>query len=216
MTSKYSKHALIICNGEMPSKKIIAPLLKTKPFIVCADGGANKARSFGITPHVIIGDLDSITEKTRHYFSSVPIIHLSDQNSTDLEKALEHVLTSKYSVATVVGATGDRPDHTLSNFSILLKYHKRLTLQYVDERCTIEVINKQVRFAAQVGQQISLVPMGVCSGVLTAGLKYPLKRESLEPGVREGTSNEAVRTYVTISLQKGPLLLFKIHPTITK
>ncbi|MEW5798439.1 MAG: thiamine diphosphokinase [Bacteroidota bacterium] len=210
-----NKQALIICNGEMPSKKILAPLLQQKPFIVCADGGANKARSFGITPHVIIGDLDSISDKTRHYFSTVPIIHLSDQNSTDLEKALEYLLTNNYSGAAVVGATGDRPDHTLSNFSILLKYHKRLTLLYIDERCTIEVINKKVRFAAQIGQQISLVPMGRCTGVLTAGLKYPLKRESLEPGVREGTSNEAVKTNVTISLQKGPLLLFKIHPSIT-
>lgn len=209
---RQNTHALIICNGEMPSKKILAPLLKHKPFIICADGGANKARLFGIMPHVIIGDLDSITEKTRHYYSSVPVIHLPDQNSTDLEKALEYLLTNKYSAAAVVGATGDRPDHTLSNFSILLKYHRRLTVLYIDERCTIEVIHKKVRFAAQIGQQISLVPMGVCAGVLTAGLKYPLKRESLEPGVKEGTSNEAVKRIVTVSLKKGPLLLFKIHP----
>lgn len=216
MKSKYSKHALIICNGEMPSKKIIAPLLKSKPFIICADGGANKARSFGITPHVIIGDLDSITDKTRRYYAAVPIIQIPSQESTDLEKALEYLLTNTYSAATVIGATGDRPDHTMSNFSILLKYCKKLSLQYVDERCTVEAVNTRVRFDAVIGQQISLVPMGVCAGVLTKGLKYPLRKESLEPGVREGTSNEAVKTNVTISLRKGPLLLFKIHPSITK
>ncbi|MBI2427194.1 MAG: thiamine diphosphokinase [Ignavibacteriales bacterium] len=216
MKPEQKKIALVICNGEMPSSKLIVPLLKSKPFIICADGGANKARSFGITPHVIIGDLDSITDKSRHYFSSVPIIHLSDQNSTDLEKALDYLLTNKFSSATVIGATGDRPDHTMANFSILVKYHTRLMLQYFDERCTIEVVRKRIQFSAVIGQQISLVPMGHCSGIQTHGLKFPLNNESLEPGVREGLSNEAVKSRITISLKKGSLLLFKIHPTITK
>jgi len=212
---KPPKHALIICNGEMPSKKIIAPLLKNKPYIVCADGGANKARAFGITPQVIIGDLDSITQQTRKYFSSVPIIHLTDQNSTDLEKALDYLLTHKFSSATVIGATGDRPDHTMANFSILLKYHKKISLLFLDERCTVEVIQRRVTFPAVIGQQISLVPMGRCTGIVTHGLKYPLHYETLAPGVREGSSNEATSTRVSVSLKNGPLLLFKIHPTIT-
>lgn len=210
---KQNKHALIICNGEMLSKKFITPLLKSKPFIICADGGANKARPFGIIPHLIIGDLDSITQKTRQYYSSVPIIHIADQNSTDLEKALNYLLTNKFSSAVIIGATGDRPDHTMANFSILLKYHKKIALQSIDELCTIEVVQKRIQFPAKIGQQISIVPMGYCSGITTHGLKYPLKNESLEPGVREGSSNEAVNPTVKISLKKGPLLLFKIHPS---
>jgi thiamine pyrophosphokinase len=55
--------------------------------------------------------------------------------------------------------------------------------------------------------------MGTCSGIVTTGLKYPLKRESLALGVREGSSNEAVAPAVTISCREGSLLLFKIHPT---
>jgi thiamine pyrophosphokinase len=209
------KHALVICNGEMPSLKLIAPFLKTKPFIVCADGGANKARPFGITPHVIIGDLDSITQKTRHYYSTVPVIHNPNQNNTDLEKALDHLLECGITSATVIGATGDRPDHTMSNFSILLKYQKKLALRFFDERCTVEVIRTSVRFRAVPGQQISLVPMGKASGITTSGLKYPLKNEALELGVREGLSNEAVGSTVSVSVKKGGLLLFIIHPNIT-
>lgn len=205
---------MVICNGEMPSQNLIAPFLKTKPFILCADGGANKARPFGITPHMIIGDLDSITQKTRLFFSSVPTIHNPDQNNTDLEKALDYLLSINVTSATVIGATGDRPDHTMSNFSILLKYHKKLSLRFFDERCTVEVVRKSVRFRSQAGQQISLVPMGKCSGITTAGLKYPLKKESLEPGVREGLSNEATGTHVSVTVQRGNLLLFIIHPPI--
>ena len=42
----------------------MAPLLRKKPFIVCADGGANKARKLGIVPDLIIGDLDSVSPAT--------------------------------------------------------------------------------------------------------------------------------------------------------
>ncbi len=198
----------------MPPLKLLSPLLKTKPFIICADGGANKARAFGIMPQYIIGDLDSITQKTRHYFSSVPIIHDADQNSTDLEKVLEHLLTNNFTSAAIIGATGERPDHTMSNFSILLKYHKKLSLQFFDERCTVEIVQKKIRFGAVVGQQISLIPMGTCVGITTEGLKFPLKNESLELGVREGSSNEAIKSAITISMKSGSLLLFKIHPNI--
>jgi thiamine pyrophosphokinase len=215
MKIKKSKHALIICNGEIPPKKFILSLLKNKPFIICADGGANKARLFGIIPHVIIGDLDSITRETRRYFSSVPIIHRADQNSTDLEKSLDYLLNQSYSSATVIGATGERPDHTMANFSILLKYHRKISLLFLDERCTVEVIHRRVRFRAVKGQQISLVPLGRCSGIITRGLKYPLNDESLAPGVREGSSNEAVKSVVSVSLKKGSLLLFKIHPHLS-
>lgn len=216
MKPKKPKHALVICNGEMPPKKMLLPILKTRPFIVCADGGANKARSYAIEPHCIIGDLDSITQRTRHYFSSVPVVHVADQNSTDLEKALDYLLENKFSSAVVVGATGARPDHELSNFSILLKYHSRLKLTFFDELCTAEIVQKRIKFPADIGQQISLVPLGRCTGIVTTGLKYPLWNEPLELGVREGSSNEASRDTVEISLKTGSLLLFKIHPHIKK
>ncbi|MDP1675871.1 MAG: thiamine diphosphokinase [Bacteroidota bacterium] len=213
---KKQKHALIICNGEMPSQKLLAPLLKKKPFIICADGGANKARAFNILPYCIIGDLDSITQKTRYYFSSVPIIHNPDQNSTDLEKTLEYLLKNSFTSAIIIGATGDRPDHTMANFSILMKYHRKISLQFFDERCTAQIIYKKIQLTAKIGQQISLHPMGKCSGIRTEGLKFPLKNETLELGIREGLSNEAVKNIVSVTVKSGSLLLFSIHPSITK
>ncbi len=214
MRPKNYKHVLIICNGEMPSLKLLLPLLKKKPYIICADGGANKARSFGITPDCIIGDLDSITQKTRYYYSSVPIIHIADQNSTDLEKVLEHLLSNDFTSATIIGATGDRPDHTMANFSILMKYDKKLSLRFFDERCIVQIVRKKIRLKTVIGQQLSLVPMGKCTGITTQGLIFPLKNESLEIGVREGLSNEATQKMVEISLKHGTLLLFTIHPHI--
>jgi len=214
MKTRKKNFALVICNGEMPRKKFLLSILKEKPFLLCADGGANKARELGIIPDVIIGDFDSITKKTKKHFSSVPLIHLTDQYSTDLEKALDYLIANNFSSALVIGAMGERPDHTLSNFSILLKYHSTLTAKFLDERCSVEVIQKRTRFTANLGQKISLLPMGKCSGITTAGLKYPLKRETLELGVREGTSNEASSREVKITVEKGSLLLFIMRENV--
>jgi thiamine pyrophosphokinase len=58
------------------------------------------------------------------------------------------------------------------------------------------------------------MPMGVCRGIVTKGLKYPLRNESLALGVREVSSNEAIGRSVRISVKHGSLLLFKIHPSV--
>ncbi len=210
---KITRTAIVICNGEMPSRKILSELLKEKPFIVCADGGANKARTFGIIPHCIIGDLDSITEETRRAAKrqKIQTIYNPDQYSTDLEKAFDFVLKKKIQKAVVIGATGRRPDHTMSNFSILKKYHDGLDVLLKDSYCDIRIVSRKILFEAQKGQIISLSPLGKCSGITTRGLKYSLHNESLELGVREGESNVAVSSPVEISVKKGALLLFVVR-----
>ena len=202
--------ALVICNGDVLTKAKIAPLLREKPFIICVDGGANKARLLGIRPHAIIGDLDSISPRTRKHFSRVETIHIADQESTDLEKALDFLLKLLIPSATIVGATGGRPDHSLANLSILKKYHKRIRLLFSDPYCDIRIIDSKIVFEAVVGSVISLMPLDRCEGIQTIGLKYPLDNESLELGEREGTSNIVISSPVQITVKKGCLLLFVV------
>jgi len=206
----FSTHALVFCNGDMLSQKAIDPLLQGEPFIICADGGANKARLLGIRPHAIIGDLDSISARTRKHFSRVETIHIADQESTDLEKALEFLLKLLIPSAIVVGATGGRPDHSLANLSILKKYHKKIRLLFSDPFCDIQIIEGKIVFDAIVGSVISLMPLDRCEGIHTIGLKYPLDNESLELGEREGTSNIVISSPVQITVKSGCLLLFVV------
>jgi thiamine pyrophosphokinase len=44
-------------------------------------------------------------------------------------------------------------------------------------------------------------------GIITDGLKYPLYREALENGVRDGSSNEATEYRVRIQHAKGDLIV---------
>lgn len=186
------------------------PLLRERSFILCADGGANKARRLGIRPDVIVGDLDSISPATRKFFTHVETIHIGDQDSTDLEKSFEYLLSKKIFDVVVVGAMGGRPDHSLANLSILKKYHARLKLRYSDPYCDIQIIDRRIEFDLEVGSMVSLMPLGRCSGITTVGLRYPLRNESLELGVREGTSNEVISSPAKISVRSGNLLLFTL------
>jgi thiamine pyrophosphokinase len=203
--------ALILCNGKSPSQQLVRECLRTKPFVVCADGGANVAARLGIRPDLIIGDCDSVMPKTRKQFASVPLLQITDQENTDLEKALDYLLKKKIRSIVVLGATGNRADHAFANLSILAKYRKKLYLSFRDDDGEIFAIPERWSGEVGMGTIISLLPLGKCSGITTTGLKFPLKNESLEPGVREGLSNMSVEDDVGVRVRAGCLLLFVGH-----
>ncbi len=204
------KSALIICNGEIPSQKLLQEVLRTKPFIICADGGANVARKFNIKPNIIIGDFDSITAKTKKHFSSVEQIHITDQYSTDLEKSLNYAVKNKIKKVIILGGTGKRIDHTFSNLSVVAKYQKKIHITLKDNLHDIFLINKKIFLNYKIGTTLSLLPFGKCEGIITKGLQYPLKNETLEFGVREGTSNVIISSPISISVKKGKMFIFAL------
>ncbi len=114
------KKCIIIANGNSPTKSVVNYFIK-KGFttIICADGGANSARKIGIIPDYIIGDLDSIQNRTlKYYQSKSKIIKFTRQNDTDVEKCLKFAISKKYFEVILLGVTGDRLDHTICNFGI--------------------------------------------------------------------------------------------------
>ncbi|HNW58278.1 MAG TPA: thiamine diphosphokinase [bacterium] len=200
--------ALIIANGPLPPRRRILPWIRTGTLIVCADGGANRARVRGITPDVILGDLDSLSPEGATASPKARLLRITDQAKTDLEKALDFVLQQGIRRAVVIGATGRRPDHELANFSLLARYHTRLELMFLDTWCRILIVDAQLSLSLRPGTIVSLLPLGPCAGVVTRGLAWPLRGEPLAPGVRESISNRVVASPVEIELTAGKLLVF--------
>ncbi|MDA0987230.1 MAG: thiamine diphosphokinase [Bacteroidetes bacterium] len=211
--NKTPQKALVICNGVAPNQKHLTNYANECDFIICADGGANIARKAKLKPNLIIGDLDSIEPETKKYFSRVPTLLLQDQYSTDLEKALTYLVNRKFNSAIVVGATGKRLDHTMANYSIYSKYSKFISLLFIDEQATIHLVKNKIELIVERGQQISLSPLGKCTGVKTTGLQYPLFGETLAIGLREGISNIATSKKISVTVAKGELLLFVLRVT---
>ena len=49
---------IIFANGSLPNLEKARALLRPDDFILCADGGARHALALGLTPNLIIGDMD--------------------------------------------------------------------------------------------------------------------------------------------------------------
>ncbi|MFN3134499.1 MAG: thiamine diphosphokinase [Candidatus Kryptonium sp.] len=204
--------AILICNGDVPSKQFLRKIVRNYHVIACADGGANIAYRFGIQPDFIIGDLDSVNESVINFFQrkGTEIIYNSDQNSTDIEKSVKFLIHKGCRSIDIVSAIGDRIDHNLGNLSVLVNYHKKVSLRMVDERSEIFFSTGKVSFKANVGDIISLIPLGRKVFVLkTVGLKFKLKNENLTFSGR-GVSNIAIGSKVTIHIGKGGVFVFKI------
>lgn len=204
------KNALIIANGEPLQKRRLVLLAKQSGAVICADGGANTALKMGITPDVIVGDLDSVHAEALVKFRRVPIYEDRNDQTTDLEKAISWAIQSNFDHITVVGASGKRLDHTVGNLGVLRKFYPDAIITLVDDSGELCYVGREYSFEAEKGDVVSLIPLNRCEGVSTDGLKYPLDREDLELGVREGTSNVVVSSPVSIKVKKGHLLLFKL------
>ena len=201
-------HALILANGKPPSKRLFQKFFTSADWFICADGGANTAARFGYAPDLIIGDLDSTEKETLAVFSHVDVKKLKDQNSTDLEKALTTAVRKKCKEIVVLGATGGRLDHAIGNLSALAKFSHKAHITFVDNMGKFIAVNHSLEFSLPIGTIISLLPLSRCSGIVTRGLKWNLKNESLELGVRESTSNVIVSSPTNIKVRKGSLIAF--------
>ncbi|HIG56523.1 MAG TPA: thiamine diphosphokinase [Candidatus Latescibacteria bacterium] len=203
------KIALVLGNGEPPSRELINELIGGDMLLLCADGGADTARRYGLVPDYIVGDLDSVSRKSSAGVDPEHIIRVAaDNTGTDIEKVLRHAVDLGISEAVLLGFTGRRTDHLLWNLSVFKTFAEQIALRIVDEYCDLRLIGQRIRFRATIGQKISLCPLnGPVEGITTTGLKFALQNESLVPGLRDGISNEVVADIVEIEVERGDLLL---------
>ena len=202
--------ALIVGNGEPPSRELFATYAREAELILCADGGANTASEYGYTPDYVVGDLDSVSDQIKAALAADRLVLVDPEGNvgTDGQKVLNHAVALGVTEAVLFGFTGRRTDHLLGNLSLLKAFADRLALRIVDDYCDIRLIDRDIRFRAAIGQKISLCPLdGAVEGITTEGLKWPLRSESLISGVRDGISNEVVANPVEIRVGRGDLLL---------
>ena len=199
-------NALLLCNGEPPGKTLCRRLARDSDFIVAADGGANIARRYGIRPHLIIGDLDSVTPSTRQHFASVPTIRVKRQDNTDLEKALDELVRRKAVSVTILGATGRRIDFTLGNLSVLWSYTEKLDIIVAGASWKAYPMRKRFTLNAGPGTIVSLIPFGRCSGITLSGLRYPLRNADMPVG-HIGASNVVTRSAFSVRVERGRMLV---------
>ena len=56
-----TERAVLFANGEMRIPAVVKEMLHPSDYLVCVDGGLRHLKRLGLQPHLVIGDLDSIS-----------------------------------------------------------------------------------------------------------------------------------------------------------
>ena len=204
--------ALIFVNGCIPDLEAVRRLMRPDDSLLAADGGTQHLLALGLTPSVIIGDLDSLNPDVQRQVerSGTRLFqHPRDKNETDFELALEHAVEEGYREILVIGALGGRLDQTLGNLA-LLSAPRLSSLDVRLEDGVEEAFFTRTRGEVQgaAGDLVSLLPWGAAvTGIVTEGLRWPLRDETLQPSKTRGISNEMLGGTASVTLKSGLLLV---------
>ena len=187
----------------------------TKVKIICCDRGLLHAHKLRFLPDCIVGDFDSVDKtllnnyiKKNVYIEKYP----SDKNYTDLELGI-NIAIDKYFVNEIfiIGAIGNRMDHTFSNFHLLYMLTKKNIKSFlIDSNNIISVVNGETLIEGKKGDIISILPfLGDAFGVTLKGFKYPLDNAIMKCGESLGVSNILLDTKGLINVKDGFLIVIK-------
>lgn len=200
--------ALVLADGEFPSAVLLRELALAAKVVVAADGAADKALAAGVEPHIVIGDLDSVSEATRARLGPSRLIEDDDRYRTDLEKAVAWAFDHGYQRVDIAGFGGGRADHALANLSVLVVFRGKGELRLIDDWFEVSLVDREAWVEAEPGTVISLVAIGTCTGVTTENLRWNLRGATLSFSPL-GVHNEVVASPARIQVASGDLLLFR-------
>jgi len=201
--------AVIFANGDFTTGCL--DLFRRGDLIIAADGGAAHARASGVTPHVVVGDMDSLPPDLRAELEAAGtrfLSHPAAKDETDLELALIHAVEQGADEVVVLAALGGRLDQAVAN--ILLLAHPALAgvaVRIVEGTQTAFLVRDHAVIHGSPGDIVSLLPLGGDAlGVTADGLRWPLRDEALRFGPARGVSNVLLGRRARVRVREGILL----------
>lgn len=187
--------------------------------LIAVDGGLAKLDELGLTPHIIIGDMDSVDPQLLGKYHHIPRLnYASEKNETDTELALIWCMDQKrYKDVIILNDLQGRFDHCLGLVQNLLLLKKQDP--YIDARIESQteqlfILNHITRLTGKKGALLSLIALSDMAHIGSySGLKYSLKDLKLYPHLSRGISNEITEDNATIFVNSGYILAVLTIPT---
>jgi thiamine pyrophosphokinase len=210
--------AIIFANGELNPPLPTPAYFRPDDLLIAADGGVHHYAKLGITPHILIGDFDSLKPEEIEALQSAGVQinrYPADKDETDLELALLYAIHQGAGQIVVFGALGARWDMTLANLMLLANSAFKYTwLSLVDGNQEISLLRggQSIHLHGKQGDTISLIPLSSeASGITTQYLEYPLLDGAITIGSPRGVSNVMLREKCQVTLGKGLLAVVHIR-----
>jgi thiamine pyrophosphokinase len=204
---------IIFANGDLPEPDSARALIQPDDFILCADGGARHALTLGLTPHLIIGDFDSLApEIARSLEDAGAEIRRfpRDKDDTDLELALRAARDLHPRQILLLGALGGRLDQMLANILLLAQpAFSNLDITIIAGRVRAKIVRDEIVVRGHPGDILSVLPLtsDVTGLSYHSGLRWPLEDAALPFGSSRGVSNELIAEKAHITLHSGVILV---------
>ncbi len=207
--------AVVVAHGDVDPRDRAE--LEGADLIVAANGGTLALERWGVAPHAIVGDLDSLGLERAAEFSArgVTVLPFSpEKDESDLELAVGHVLKVKPDDIVLLGIFGgERFDHELANTLLLAgDAYRGRGLRAVHGNVVARALHggERLELAGMLGDVVSLLAVrGNAEGVRTQGLRYPLAGETLPFGAARGLSNVVMARPASVACDRGVLLVIE-------
>jgi len=208
--SSPTPRTIIFANGLLADSAAARAAIRPADRLIAADGGLHHLLALGLTPHVLIGDLDSVepAEAAAVEAGGARVERFSPRkDQTDLELAVRLARAEGASDILIFGALGARWDQTLANLLLLAHPDFRAArLRLVDGAQQIYLVQSHAVIEGQPGDTVSLISLqGDASGVTTHGLEYPLHDGRLAFGSTLGVSNVLLEARASVWVTQGLL-----------
>ncbi len=203
---------IVVAGGTLLNPGAFKPMISRADRVVCADGGAGHLAGMGLRPHVVMGDLDSITPSLQSDLEAAGVAfirHPVDKDYTDTELAARWAVDNGATEITFLGTTGTRMDHTLANIFLMEKISAMgVACCMVDDHNEMYLIRDEITFERAPDTYVSILPISrKVTGITLTGLAFPLLNATLFRGDSTGISNRFAASTATISLTSGILLV---------
>lgn len=207
------KRIVIFTGGELFPEFL--EVIHKDDIIIAADRGALFLIEHGVTPHVAVGDFDSISEeeqqlvheKSGRMITVDPVL----KDWTDTEMAFETALDFEPTHILMLGATGTRMDHTLANVHIMVRAMQHHIICSLQDKNNYMMLTTSEAVVEDRGYEyVSLLPLTPeVTGICLEGFQYPLDQATIRMGMSLGISNKLLGKSGTVSIDSGLLLIIQ-------
>lgn len=201
--------ALLVCGGAAPPRSCVQHLFARASCICAADSGLDTLAQWRISPQLIVGDMDSLSDHSllESYRAQGSLILQQDsyKDDTDTETALRELHRRGHRSVYVLGGGGGRIDHLLAIHALFLRPdgpHE----WYTDKEWLVKLDSPR-EFNIGSGQLVSAFPLSqTAKGMKSRGLEWPLDGLVWEPGYF-GISNLSTNDTILVDPGESGLLL---------
>lgn len=213
-----NKRGIIVSGGQIDDAFALEVLQMVEPeYVIGVDKGLTFLYNHQVMPTHIVGDFDSVSEPIIEYYKTktqIPIREFpSEKDATDTEIAVRLAVELGAQDLWILGGTGTRLDHVLSNIHVLKIAHDHGVKAYLIDTCNrISLAEKEVRLQKSkgFGEYFSLFPYeGVVEDVSIEGAKYPLSHYRMSASESRLVSNEYKDEEVRITFPQGMIILME-------